>query len=64
MLLLPRLGELTAVCVALFNAHFFLWLIAGALAARDIFYQEQGAAPAKHAAWPAQEPRNPQDSSC
>lgn len=33
-------------------------------AARDIFYQEQGAAPAKHAAWPAQEPRNPQDSSC
>lgn len=52
------------VCAALFNAHFFLWLIAGALAARDIFDQEQGAAPAKHAAWPAQEPRNPQDSSC
>lgn len=52
------------VCAALFNAHFFLWLIAGALAARDIFYQEQGAAPAKHAAWPAQEPRNPQDSAC
>lgn len=52
------------VCAALFNAHFFLWLIAGALAARDIFDQEQGAAPAKHAAWPAQEPRNPQDSAC
>ena len=48
----------------LWNALSFLSLIAGALAARDIFYQEQGAAPAKHAAWPAQEPRNPQDSSC
>ena len=48
----------------LWNALSFLSLIAGALAAQDIFYQEQGAAPAKHAAWPAQEPRNPQDSSC
>lgn len=48
----------------LWNALSFLSLIAGALAARDIFYQEQSAAPAKHAAWPAQEPRNPQDSSC
>ncbi len=60
----PWLSKVPTVCVALCNAHFFLWLIAGALAARDIFYQEQGAAPAKHAAWPAQEPRNPQDSTC
>ena len=33
----PWLSKVPTVCVALCNAHFFLWLIAGALAVRDMF---------------------------
>ena len=33
----PWLSKVPTVCVALCNAHFFLWLIAGALAVHDMF---------------------------